>query len=109
MKPTSKQPKGFIASGINLFPHLFEQREMSGRKGGKVTKKGCRRTPAGFASILGVLVFVLLLASVTLPPAGYAAFPGANGKIAFSTDRDGNWEIYVVNPDGTNPINLTSR
>src|SRR5207253_5042744 len=30
-----------------------------------------------------------------------AAFPGANGKVAFTTDRDGNNEIYVVNSDGT--------
>ncbi len=38
-------------------------------------------------------------------------------KIAFSTNRDGdwekkpndNWEVYVMNADGTNPINLTNH
>jgi Tol biopolymer transport system component len=30
-------------------------------------------------------------------------------KIAFATDRGGNWEIYLVNADGTNEINLTNN
>ena len=38
-------------------------------------------------------------------------------RIAFSTNRDGNWEkkpndnweVYVMNADGTNPINLTNH
>ncbi len=38
-----------------------------------------------------------------------AAFPGTNGKIAFSSVRDGNLEIYVMNPDGTNQTNLTNN
>ena len=29
-------------------------------------------------------------------------------QIAFQSDRDGNWEVYVMNADGTNPINLTN-
>ncbi len=28
-------------------------------------------------------------------------------RIAFETFRDGNWEIYIMNADGTNPVNLT--
>ena len=30
-------------------------------------------------------------------------------KIAFGTDRDGNYEIYVMNVDGSNLINLTNN
>ena len=30
-------------------------------------------------------------------------------KIAFSSDRDGNNEIYVMNPDGTNATRLTNN
>jgi TolB protein len=30
-----------------------------------------------------------------------------NGKIAFTSDRDGNREIYVMNPDGTGQTNIT--
>jgi Tol biopolymer transport system component len=51
------------------------------------------------------LVIVVLLASlVVLAPAGSAraAFPGANGKIAYSF-----FQIWVVNPDGTGKTRLT--
>ena len=28
-------------------------------------------------------------------------------KIAFSSNRDGNWDIWTMNPDGSDPVNLT--
>ncbi|HEX8181009.1 MAG TPA: S8 family serine peptidase, partial [Pyrinomonadaceae bacterium] len=30
-----------------------------------------------------------------------------NSKIAFSSQRDGNWELYVMDPDGSNQTNVT--
>ena len=33
----------------------------------------------------------------------------SNGKIAFTSDRDGNREIYVMNPDGTGQVRLTNN
>ena len=33
----------------------------------------------------------------------------ANGKIAFTSDRDGNREIYVMNNDGTGQVRLTTN
>lgn len=30
-------------------------------------------------------------------------------KILFSSTRDGNWEIYMMNPDGSNQVNLTQH
>jgi dipeptidyl aminopeptidase/acylaminoacyl peptidase len=36
-----------------------------------------------------------------------AAFPGTNGRIVFETNRDGNEEIYTMNADGTNRVDLT--
>ena len=30
-------------------------------------------------------------------------------QIAFQTKRDGNWEIYLMNADGTYPLNLTDN
>ncbi|MBA7508713.1 hypothetical protein ES705_00645 [subsurface metagenome] len=32
----------------------------------------------------------------------------AKDKIAFMSDRDGNWEIYIMNIDGSGQINLTN-
>jgi TolB protein len=35
--------------------------------------------------------------------------PGALGRIVFASDRDGNYEIYTMNPDGTDPVRLTEN
>lgn len=40
---------------------------------------------------------------------GEAAFPGGNGRIAFQTFRDGNYEIYAMNADGSAPARLTNE
>jgi Tol biopolymer transport system component len=32
----------------------------------------------------------------------------STGRIAFCSNRDGNMEIYVMNADGSNPVNLTN-
>jgi len=46
------------------------------------------------------------------PPQAEAAFPGANGKIVFASNRDasniGEYEIYVMNADGTGVTRLTN-
>ena len=41
------------------------------------------------------------------PPAARATFPGQTGLIAFESRRDGNPEIYVMNPDGSGQTRLT--
>src|SRR5438552_5177936 len=47
--------------------------------------------------------------SLNTARAGHTAMLRANGKIAFTSDRDGNHEIYVMNADGTNQIRLTNN
>ncbi len=64
------------------------------------------------------LCLAVLLAGLLLPGTAEAAFPGANGKIAFSDTRDDpnpsgchpncNPEIYSINPDGTGVTRLTN-
>jgi len=33
----------------------------------------------------------------------------SNGKIAFESNRDGNFDIYSMNPDGSGPNRLTTN
>jgi Tol biopolymer transport system component len=48
---------------------------------------------------------VMLLAG---PIISEASFPGGNGTIAFVSDRDGGFEIYTTNGDGSPPVRLTT-
>ena len=50
------------------------------------------------ALILPLLPFILLSACTS---------PQPTGKIAFSSDRDGNAEIYIINADGSGLERLT--
>ncbi len=56
-----------------------------------------------------MVALVLAAGPASLAPVAQAAFQGANGKIAMVSFRDGNNEIYVTNPDGTEPLNLTNN
>jgi Tol biopolymer transport system component len=59
------------------------------------------RTGVGWA-------IVLLLAGLVLVGRSSAAFPGDNGKIAWASARNGNYEIYSANPDGSDLARLTT-
>lgn len=47
--------------------------------------------------------------TVTFMTDGPVPLPPVNGNIAFTTDRHGEREIYVMNPDGTNQVRLTNN
>ncbi|MGQ0668411.1 MAG: hypothetical protein ACT4PO_01835 [Actinomycetota bacterium] len=49
-----------------------------------------------------------LLAIGLLPSPAPATFPGSNGKVFFSSFRDGNFEIYRMKPSGAGQTNLTN-
>ena len=51
-----------------------------------------------------IAIAALIGAVVALPGAAHAAYPGANGKIAF--ERAG--QIWTINPDGTGETQLTT-
>jgi uncharacterized repeat protein (TIGR01451 family) len=56
------------------------------------------------------LSLVALVASLALaPPPAHAAFPGHAGRIAFTTFRDGNSEIYSMNADASGQTRLTNN
>ena len=62
-----------------------------------------------------MIVVVLAACAPVPPPATPTARPAATlvplaqlpQKIAFATTRDGNFEIYAMKPDGSDPVNLT--
>ena len=56
-----------------------------------------------------LLVVAAALTVLVVGPSADAAFPGANGQVVFHTDRDGNSEIYVMDPAGTSAVNLTNH
>ena len=65
--------------------------------------------------VAAVVVAAVVAAGVVLAwavlgaQAAGAAFPGQNGKIAFTSERDGNQEVYVMDPDGQNQTNLSNN
>ena len=46
--------------------------------------------------------FLLFNSGVTTP-----AKAPSTAKVVFSSNRDGNWDIWTMNPDGSDPVNLT--
>src|SRR5436190_4380861 len=60
------------------------------------------------ASGVAAATAILLAAFLFHGDAARATLPGANGKIAFSSDRDGNFEVYVMNADGSDQTRLTN-
>ena len=55
-----------------------------------------------FSYALGALLLLGVLSSV------WAKAP-VTAKIAFASNRDGNSEIYIMNPDGSQQVNLTQH
>jgi Tol biopolymer transport system component len=66
------------------------------------------QAPRGF--ILGAVVSALFLTlRFTFPADVESTFPGANGRIAFTSNREGNFEIYSMYADGSEQVNLTNH
>lgn len=57
----------------------------------------------------GLVILALVVFALVVSERAGAAFSGANGRIAFQSNRDGNSEIYAMNPDGANPTRLTNN
>jgi TolB protein len=54
-----------------------------------------------------MLVLALVPALWSFPPPAVASFEGRNGRIAFSSYRDGKVDIFTMQPDGEGVRNLT--
>jgi len=56
-----------------------------------------------------LLLAMVAAVGLLLPGYARAAFPGANGQIAFVSDRNGSRDIYVMNADGSGVTQLTNN
>jgi dipeptidyl aminopeptidase/acylaminoacyl peptidase len=62
--------------------------------------------------VLAVAVALIVAIGVALlltSNKAQATVSGESGRITFQSDRDGNWEIYTMNPDGSDQRNLTNN
>ena len=66
------------------------------------------RFAAAISAALLVLAALLALDGPGQSSAGAPA-PGPDGLIAFASGRDGNSEIYLMNPDGTEQARVTNN
>jgi dipeptidyl aminopeptidase/acylaminoacyl peptidase len=66
------------------------------------------RLPIRFAffAISAILLLSGFLAIHSNQSAWAGTFPGPNGQIAFSSNRDGNFEIYTMSEDGSDETGL---
>ena len=53
------------------------------------------------------VILILLVLHVSVSPL-FAKAP-TTPKILFTSARDGNYEIYIMNPDGSEQVNLTQH
>ena len=60
-----------------------------------------KRTGGSVTVTLAILL--ALLSALTLPAAA-----ASGGRIAFTSDRSGSWQIYTMNPDGNDQVQVTS-
>lgn len=61
-----------------------------------------------WAGPLGRTALALAFA-IAVSSSSEAAFPGANGKLAFASNPAGTFDVFTVEPDGSGLLNLTSH
>lgn len=54
-------------------------------------------------------LFASIALSLAMVSSAHATFPGSNGRIAFASDRDGDFEIFTMNQNGTGVVQLTNN
>ncbi|MEA2129485.1 MAG: TolB protein [Solirubrobacteraceae bacterium] len=98
---TRHRPQTYVPPSL-VAPVAFALRSRSGptaRVGAMIRNSGIRLSSA-------VALALATLAAVAAPAS--AAFPGDNGLIAFTSDRDGNGDVYTMAGDGSAQTRLTN-
>ena len=83
---------------------------MNGLAGNEFGRAGSRggRGAGRARRVLAAAGLVAIAGGLAAAPGG-AIVPGPNGQIAFESNRTGDNEIYVMNPDGSFQLNLTNE
>lgn len=58
-------------------------------------------------SISKITILRAALSAVLFITPALATFPGQNGKIVFTSDRSGSWQLYTMDPDGRDMTQVT--
>src|SRR3954464_8707304 len=54
------------------------------------------------------LLAAVFLVALAAAGSASAAFPGANGRIAFDSARSGNGDVFLMNADGSGPLDVSN-
>src|SRR5262245_59802778 len=95
----------------NRHPHRNRHSDHSDRaaRAGGLTMRERTWTRTGRRTIRAMGAFVLAIAATGALAVHPAAAAGGNGLIAFSSFADGEADIYTMNADGTNAVNITNK
>ena len=83
-----------------IFPRGLRRLLLRWRKGRERQKNRVRSIPVAVA-VLVALFLVPFTVGISAPP------PDRDHKIVFESRRSGNWEIYLMEADGTHQVRLT--
>ena len=64
--------------------------------------------PLTAISITLSAIVLVIVSAVMMEPVSSGTFPGTNGKIAFSSNISGSYDIWVMDADGSNQTNITN-
>jgi Tol biopolymer transport system component len=76
---------------------------------GKKIKNMAQTTTIPITTVLLLIAIMLTGTTTNVVSVWAGTFPGPNGQIAFVSLRDGNDEIYVMNAEGGDEINLSNN
>src|SRR5437764_794951 len=61
------------------------------------------------SAAIGVAALAVVATLVAAGGLGRAAFPGRNGRVSFTSNRTGHYQVFTMRPDGSHVRQLTHR
>jgi Tol biopolymer transport system component len=104
-QPRRTSPWGWVVAGLMIFALLAAIVYVVNLQQQLVTQA----TATARAAQATAMAIAWQQATATAQAQAAATAQAQAGRIAFASKRDGNWEIYVMNTDGSGQINLTNN